>query len=343
MGNSFRITIFLGLIFLLLLGSVATGWSADAPKETTGITVTDFRGKVLRSDQPVRRIVCLIESALSGLYMLGEEKRVVGISRNIYTTPVFSYYAAMDRRIKGRQLPAPGNWDFVNLESVVALKPDLVIIWAHQTESIAALEERGIPVYGVFIKQQEDVYREMQGLGLLTGRADRAQELIDYTKKELARFQNRVAAIAPKNRPGVYYMWAQGNLETSCGRSTVNDLIEQAGGRNVCGALPNEHVTVNLEKVLSWNPDLIVMWSNEKKDPGDIIRDPQWKRVRAVQDQRVHEFPEVFLCDLWTLKFLYAVKMTAKWTHPALFQDINLEQEKKHMLRFLYGNRLSGG
>jgi len=337
-----RLFIFLGLVFLFLFNMTTTGWAAKSAGEPTGITVTDFRGKVLRSDQPVQRIVCLIESALSGLYMLGEEKRVVGVSRNIYTTPVFPYYAAMDPRIKGQQLPAPGNWDFVNLESVVALKPDLVIIWAHQTESIAALEERGIPVFGVFIKKQEDVYREIQGLGILTGRAARAQELIDYTKKELARFQNRVVAISPKNRPGVYYMWAQGNLETSCGQSTVNDLIEQAGGRNVCASLPNEHVTVNLEKVLSWNPDLIVMWTNEKKDPVDIIRDPQWKRIKAVQDQRVHEFPEIFLCDLWTLKFLYAVKMTAKWTHPALFKDIDLLQEKKHMLRFLYGNKLSG-
>jgi iron complex transport system substrate-binding protein len=334
--------LFPGLIFLFSLGSAATGWSLDTPKVQTGITVTDFRGKVLRADKPVRRIVCLIESALSGLYMLGEEKRVVGVFRNIYATPVFFYYAAMDSRIKGKQLPAPGNWDFVNLESVVALKPDLVIIWAHQTESIAVLEERGIPVYGVFIKQREDVYREIQDLGLLTGRAARAQELIDYTQKELARFQNRVAAIPQKNRPGVYYMWAQGNLETSCGQSTVNDLIEQAGGRNVCASLPNEHVTVNLETVLSWNPDLIVMWNNEKKDPVDIIRDPQWKRVKAVQDQRVYEFPDIFLCDLWTLKFLYAAKMTAKWTHPTLFRDIDLLKEKRQMLRFFYGPKWPG-
>jgi iron complex transport system substrate-binding protein len=332
---------FFSLICLFWFNMATPGWTAKAPEEATGITVTDFRGKVLRADKPVRRIVCLIESALSGLYMLGEEKRVVGVSQNIYTGNVFPYYAAMDPRIKNKRLPVPGNWDFVNLESVVALKPDLVIIWAHQTESIAALEQRGIPVYGVFIKQQEDVYREIQDLGILTGRAARAQELIDYTKKELARFQKRVAAIPQKNRPGVYYMWAQGNLETSCGQSTVNDLIEQAGGRNVCASLPNEHVTVNLEKVLSWNPDLIVMWTNDKKDPIDIIRDPQWKRIKAVKDQRVHEFPEFFLCDLWTLKFLFAVKMTAKWTHPALFKDIDLSKEKKQMLQFFYDHKLS--
>jgi iron complex transport system substrate-binding protein len=79
-----------------------------------------------------------------------------------------------------------------------------------------------------------------------------------------------------------------------------------------------------------------------KKDPGDIILDPQWKRIKAVRDGRVHEFPEVFWCDLWTLKFLYAVKLTAKWVHPELFRDINLEQEKKKMMKFLYGKKSTG-
>ena len=121
------------------------------------ITVTDFRGKRVNFTKPVKRIVCLIESALSGLYMLGQADKIVGISRNVYEGEVFKYYAQLDIRIKNRTLPAPGNWDFVNIESVINLKPDLVIIWASQTESIKALEERGIPVYGVFLKSIQDV------------------------------------------------------------------------------------------------------------------------------------------------------------------------------------------
>jgi iron complex transport system substrate-binding protein len=327
-----------GLIILCLLSAAGNGW----PGNNTEISVTDFRGKTLRFHKPAGRIVCLIESALSGIYMLEAEDKVIGISQNIYREKVFSYYAALDVRIRNRTLPAPGNWDFINLESVVALKPDLVIIWSHQVEAIAALEERGIPVFGIFINRQADVYREMEALGLITGKTGRARELIDYTQKELARFQSRIADINPKNRPGIYYMWAQSNLDTSCGRSTVNDLIEMAGGRNICAALSQEHATVNLEQILSWNPDLILMWFNEKKDPSDIISDPQWKGIKAVRSRRVHEFPEVFLCDLWTLKFIYAVKMTAKWSHPERFRDIDLAGEKKAMLQFLYGNRLSG-
>ena len=125
-------------------------------------------------------------------------------------------------------------------------------------------------------------------------------------------------------------MWAQGNLETSCGESTVQDLIHLAGGSNVCDSISNEHIVANMEQIMAWNPDIIVMWYNEKKNPSDIINNEQWKLINAVKKRRVYEFPEIFLCDLWTLKYTYAVKMVAKWTYPELFKDIDLEKEKKN-------------
>jgi iron complex transport system substrate-binding protein len=331
-----RGTLFVGL-FLFLLGS---------PQIHAGqnhIQITDFRGKAIVLARPAERIVCLIESALSGLFMLGVQERVVGISRNVYQSNVFPYYAAMDARIRSKRIPAPGNWDFVNLESVVALRPDLVILWSQQTESIAALEKRGIPVYGVFIQSLEDVYKEMTDLGRLTDRVERADDLTAYTRNEIQRFRRRIAPIPLSERPAVYYMWAQGNLETSCGGSTVNALIELAGGRNVCRHIRREHAAVNLETLIAWNPEVILMWHNPNKNPGAIRKDPQWERISAIQADRVHEFPEIFVCDLWTLKFLFAVKMTAKWIHPGKFEDIDLEEEKRRMLNILYDGMLKSG
>lgn len=314
---------------------------SQAAQTSGGISVADFRGKTITLRKPAERIVCLIESALSGIYMLGEERRVIGISRNVYDGTVFPFYAAMDERIRTRRLSSPGNWDFVSIESVLALRPDLVIIWSKQTESIRALEERGIPVFGVFITKREDVHREMRALGVLTGSSSRAEDLIAYTEGEIGRFRKRISAIPQGKTPGIYFMWAQGMLETSCGESTVNDLIRLSGGRNVCAGLPHEHTVVNVEQVIAWNPDLIVMWYNERKNPADVTGDPQWRVIRAVKSRRVHEFPEVFLCDLWTLKYVFAVKMVAKWAHPEMFSDIDLAKEKASMLRKLYGGRLS--
>ena len=330
-------------MFIIWLSiSLSSGHVFGGATDKTPVTVTDFRGKQLTFQKPVQRIVCLIESALSGLYMLKEEKRVVGISRNVYEKSLFPYYGRMDERIRNRSILSPGNWDFVNIESVLSLKPDLVIIWAQQTESISALEERGIPVFGVFIKQIEDVYQAMSALGTLTGNQARADTLVKYTRNEILRLQERLADVPAARRPGVYYMWAQGNLETSGGLSIVNDLVNLVGGRNVCASIPQEHLVVNLERVIGWNPDVIVMWYNERKDPSDIIQDPQWQMIRAVKERRVYELPGVFLCDLWTLKFQYAVKMVSKWCYPNRLKDINLKGEREEMLKTLYMERLLG-
>ena len=328
------------LVFLTLLSISLLpffGWPSYAMTASKdGISVVDFRGKKIEIKTPVTRIVCLIESALSGLYMLGAGDKIVGVSTNVYADNVFPYYAKLDERIKDRKIPAPGNWDFVNIESVISLKPDLVIIWAHQSESIKVLEERGIPVYGVFIGKRDDVYGEIAALGKLTGKGKRAECLIQFTKNEIRRIEKVVRTIPPSRYPSVYYMWAQGNLETSCGGSTVNDLITLAGGKNVCNHIPREHAVINIENLISWNPDIIVMWYNEKKDPVNILNDRQWSRIKAVKEGKVYEFPDVFHNDLWTLKFQYAAKVMAKWNHPGAFQNMNLDHEKKKMWNVLY-------
>jgi iron complex transport system substrate-binding protein len=320
------------------------GCGGSRPDRDTNaaIRVRDFRGKEIRLARPARRIVCLIESALSSLYMLGAGDRVIGVSTNVYGTEAHRWYACLDPRIQGRQLPTPGNWDFVNLESVLALQPDLVILWAQQSESIAALEERGVPVFGVFLSSFADVYREVESLGVLTGASRRAGELNRWTQEELRGLQARLPDLPEAKRPGVYFMWSQGSLETSGASSTVDELIRLAGGRNVFQDVAREHMIVNLESVVAANPDVIIMWNNGRKSPSDILADPQWSAIRAVREKRVFELPEVFLCDLWTLKFQHAVKLACKWIHPERSADLNLEAEKNRILEQLYGGRLSG-
>jgi iron complex transport system substrate-binding protein len=300
------------------------------------IEATDFRGKKISIHAPARRIVCLIESALSGIYMLGAEEVVVGISTNIYGSHVMGYYAALDKRIVQKQLPTPGNWDFVNIESVISLSPDLVIIWSHQEESIAALEDKGLPVYGVFIRTFDDIYKEIMDLGVLTGKTSRAQFLVSQTRLEMENFSQQIKHVS-QPLPRVYFMWSQGMLETSGKNSSANDLIHLAGGENVCGHIEQEHIVVNMENVLAWNPEVIVMWHNLSRNSDDVINDPLWKSVSAVKNLRVHELPNPFMCDFWTLKFQFAVKAVAKWCHPEALSELNLDAESRKMIQILYG------
>ena len=320
-----------GLLVLLLF--VQPAWAQP-------VSAIDFRGETIALEKPAQRIICLLESALSGLYMLGAQQQIAGVSTNIYQGSVFDYYAAMDSRIRDRTLPTPGNWDFVNIESVVALQPDLVILWSGQEESIRALEEKGIPVFGVFVAEFTDIHREIRALGQLTGTSDRADTLISFAETELLLLRQRLAAVRDEDRPGVYFMWAQGALETSGRRSTVNELIELAGARNVAAGSDLEHLVVNLENLLVWNPEVVLMWWNERLDAADIGTLGAWRSLAAVRRGRVHELPDPFSCDFWTLKYLFTVELAARWCHPQLFGDGDLEALRQRLFARLYDGRL---
>ena len=302
------------------------------------IKVTDFRNKEITLAKPATRIVCLIESGLSGLYMLQAQNNVIGVSSAIYNEGAAAQYAALDKRIKNKKLPAPGNWDFVSIENIVALKPDLVIIWSSQTEAIEAIEEHGIPVYGVFLKSFNDVYKEIKDFGTLTGKNQRADSLIVYTKAEINRLSQKLTTKNYELKT-VYFMWPQGLLETAGTTSTVNELIELAGAKNSC-TIAQEHVVINKERLLDLNPDLMVLWCNPDKNPDNLVMLSELKHIKAIQNKQEYELPSVFMCDLWTLKFPYAVKLLAKWCYPSTFANLNLDEEKRKMLIELYGNKV---
>lgn len=324
------------LAWLFLAAGLFSG-GPPAAVASSPLTATDLRGRTLTLAQPAQRVVCLIESALSGIYMLGQGHKVVGVSTDVYQEPVYRYYAQLDERLRWREVPAPGNWDFLSLEGVLALQPDLVILWAQQTEAIAALEERGVPVFGVFINTRQDLWREIEALGLLLGTPARAAALVQLARKEEERLTARLAGLQPAQRPRVYFMWAQGYLESSGAGSMVDELLTLAGGRNVCGHLPQEHVRLRLEQLLAWQPEVIIMWPHPRLRPEELLAEEQWQLLPAVRERRVYQLPEVFLSDLWTLKYLLAVQQVAVWLHPQRFAGLDLAAERRRLLRELYG------
>jgi len=324
------------LIFSVTFSSCRPG-RAKPVGSASSIQVSDFRNKEITLSKPASRIICLIESGLSGLYMLRAENQVIGVSSAIYNESASAQYAALDERIKNKELPAPGNWDFVSIENILALQPDLVIIWASQTESIQSIEEHGIPVYGVFLRSFDDVFKEMKDFGALTGKSQRADSLIAYTKAEIGKLKSILQSSNDKLK-SVYFMWNQGLLETAGTTSTVNELIELAGAKNSC-TVNQEHVVINKEKLFDWNPDMMVMWCDPSKSPQDILSLSEIQQLKAVQEKQVYELPSVFLCDLWTLKFPYAAKLMAKWCYPDTYSGLDLDDEKRKMLLELYGKK----
>ncbi len=325
----FRVKIIVtAFIILCSCSTNEKGESEDMP-----IRVTDFRGNETALSKPAERVVCLIESALSGIYMLGQQHRLVAVPSNIYDQSLYKYYAQLDPRISDKSLPAPGNWDFISLEQIAGLKPDLVIIWASQTSAIESIERLGIPVYAVMLHSFEDVYKEIADFGLLFDSKERADSLIKLTRGRLEEISSRYENDTPES---VYFMWAQGITETSGLNSTVNELLTVSGTVNAC-LMEQEHVSVSIEKLYDWDPDMIVMWHNDRLSPEDIIANPLLQGLNAVQNKRVYELPGVFSCDFWTLKMQFPAQLIASWAYS---DPIDQDQILNEMYLSLYGKPL---
>lgn len=274
--------------------------------------------------------------------MLGAEEVLAGVPADVYKPSLYRYYARLDGRIKRRELAAPGNWDHLSVENVVALAPDLVILWSSQTEAISALERRGVRVFGIFVKGLSDVKREIEVLGEITGRQDRAAWLLSLARSEERALAEKLAALNVAEKPGAYFIWSQGKLHTSCNGSAVQDLIDLAGGRNICAHISQEHAVLSLERILEWDPEVIMMWAGGKLAALDVKRDPQFSSVAAVKGGRVYQFKDPFEVDFWTLKYLYAASLMASWLHPELFKNVDLKEKGQSLLGALYGREISG-
>ena len=327
MIRNLKILIFIFVVFLTNISESA-------------IKVQDFRGKEIVLKKPAERVVCLIESALTGIYMLKQQHKIVGIPTNVYEegyfySDTFKYYALLDERIKNKKLPAVGNWEKVNIEKVLSLKPDLIIIWSNQTDAISTFEKLGIPVYGVFITRLEDVKKEILDFGKILDAERRAKELVEYAQIEVKYFKNKSSRI--ENKKKVYFSWAQLNfLQTSCKGSIVDELIKLAGGINICFNIKGESVTLNMEKLILLNPDVILMWHSKSLKPSNLKSNNQLQKINAIKKNSIFQFPDTFSFDLWTLKFLYATKFMAKNIYPDLYNyDLNKEYQK--IMNFLYG------
>jgi len=327
MIRNLKILIFIFVVFLTNISEAA-------------IKVQDFRGKEIVLKKPAERVVCLIESALTGIYMLKQQHKIVGIPTNVYEegyfySDTFKYYALLDERIKNKKLPAVGNWEKVNIEKVLSLKPDLIIIWSNQTDAISTFEKLGIPVYGVFITRLEDVKKEILDFGKILDAERRAKELVEYAQIEVNYFKNKSSRI--ENKKKVYFSWAQLNfLQTSCKGSIVDELINLAGGINICFNIKGESVTLNMEKLILLNPDVILMWHSKSLKPSNLKSNNQLQKINAIKKNSIFQFPDTFSFDLWTLKFLYATKFMAKNIYPDLYNyDLNKEYQK--IMNFLYG------
>jgi iron complex transport system substrate-binding protein len=229
---------------------------------------------------PPERIVCLTEETVETLYLLGEERRIVGVSG----------YAVRPARVR-KEKPRVSAFISADFEKVLALDPDLVLTFSDLQADIAAeLIRRSIAVHAFNHRDVAGIFDMVRTLGALVGASGKAEALARALQQRLDQARTRAAALA--RRPRVYFEeWDEPMIS---GIRWVAELIEIAGGIEVFPALSRRKNAreriVSLPELIAAAPDIIVgSWCGKKFVPAKVAARPGAEAIPAVRNGFLRE------------------------------------------------------
>lgn len=260
------------LIGSLVAGSTlaATVLAMAAAEAQPRVQVRDDDDRPVSLSQPARRIVSLAPHLTELLFAAGAGERVVGVA------------AYSDHPAAARTLPRIGDSAQLDLERIVALRPDLIVVWrdgnsAQQLDRLATLK---LPVYASEIHRMADIESTLRRLGTLAGTEVAADRAARTFAASVSQLRARYAAQLPLR---VFYQIWHRPLLTVNGRHLISEALSLCGASNVFAGLPLLTPTISEEAVLQADPDAIVTGSVDPQGPDNL---DGWRRLRALRAAR---------------------------------------------------------
>ncbi len=232
----------------LTLALAGCGALCTPQRAQASIVVTDDAGDRVTLAAPAQRVIALSPHAVELAYAAGGGAKLVG---------AVSY---SDYPSGAKALPRVGDNNALDLERIVALKPDLLIVWRHgnNERQLDRLRALGIALYHSEPRKLDDVATDLVALGTLFGTASQARAAAADYRGKIAALRARYSGRAPVS---VFYEVWDDPLMTLNGTHIVSDIIALCGGRNVFADLAPLVPTVSTEAVVAANPEAIVTTS----------------------------------------------------------------------------------
>ena len=225
------------VIAFAVLGAVATGAHA--------LQAGDDRGVTISLGLPAERIVTLAPHLAEIAFAAGAGAKLAGVSS-------FSRHPA-----EAERLPVVASHGRVDIERLIALRPDLVLAWqsGNSPLQVDRLERLGVRVFVTEARALADIPRIVRLVGALAGSAEVAEAHARQFENEVADLHKRYAR---ERRVAVFLeIWHKPLLSVN-GRHLISDALRLCGGRNVFSAAKTLTPLVSREQILDARPEAIV-------------------------------------------------------------------------------------
>jgi cobalamin transport system substrate-binding protein len=270
--------------------------------------VTDELGRKMSVPDDLKRVVSLAPSITEIIFALGREDLLKGVSR-------FSDFPAA-----AKKLPRIGSYVHLDLERIVALKPDLCIgiKEGNPIAVVRKLEHLGIPVYAVDPKNLNAVLETILQLGQLLDADQKAKTIVSNLRARVERVKSKVAT--SPNRPGVFFQIGISPIVSAGTETYIHELIVMGGGRNLAEG-PVPYPRYSREQVLGLSPDVLIITSMARGTIFERVKKQwaKWPSMPAVQNNRILLMDSDIL-DRATPRLIDGLEHVAEAIHPELFK-----------------------
>ena len=265
-------------------------WSVSASARD----ITDMAGRRVRVPDEIHRVYGVTPPVSYMVYAM-DPALLVG------SNFPFSRYELeyLDPRMK--DLPVVGGWfgqgRVANLENLLAVKPDIILLWRWNESAVNEKIERilkplNIPAVYVVMKTLHDYPAAFRFIGELLNMKDRAGALAAYGERVLGETARVCASVQHDKKVTVYYAEGADGLSTECDASVHAALIPLSGGENVHHCPDTNSfgmIKISIEQILDYNPDVII--SHDDMFLNHYKSDAKWQNIKAVKNGRVYRIP----------------------------------------------------
>ena len=332
----------MGLAGCSMSGTKNVSDGKDGSSES--ISIIDQLGKTVTFAAPPQRVATTIIPFPSIYYaLMGDTDTLVGANP--------SSMPAYEKSTLKSMYPTMTNVDTgwcssnftVNVEELLRLKPDVVFQWTTQPEDIQKMEDAGLKVIALKYGTVDDLKTWITILGTLFQKEDRAQFLIDYFDKRIARISDKTSAIPESEKPSAILL--SENLTVS-GTGFTPYWMDQSGAQDLGASLASQSAKVDMEQILSWNPQFVYVGNFTSIQPSDLMENKldgqDWSHVDAVKNNRVYKIPiGAYRWDPPCVETPLMVAWLAKLQHPDVFAEMDMNDEVRSFYQDVYDYNLS--
>lgn len=297
------------------------------------VSLKDTNNNTITLLHPARRIVSQNGMVAEVLVGIGEGDAMIGTCDSLYS----------ERYLIDKMANIQSIGDFMSpsTERIIALKPDVVIVYANHVSHMERIAEAGIPVMYMDCSHIRDIPRDTRKLGVLTGNKAGAEKYSQFIEKYLDIVDSRLENLTDEERPRVF-LESFGADYNAAGRGSSGDsVLKVLKAINIAGNISLQSSIVTPEWVITQNPDVMIKYvsrgsSNLTDAYESIMRRSAIENTSAIRNNRVY----VIKTDIINgPRGISGLLYLAKMLYPDRFSDINpAEILKEYARTFVSGS-----